>query len=213
MTPNELFNANQKLVYHCYHTYIQDKCPPSIYDDIIQEGFLGLWQASIRFDETRGFQFSTFAVSNIVGRMKRFLREQNSTIRILRRDWENGETDKYVITSLDACLSDDNENNLESIISGQPDDYEGLTEELIDSFIKHERRRRYQYSNVKSDIIERDLAILEEYLYGATFFEPPSQEVMAKKYGTSQSSVSKIIRKGRQLFKEFIQPIDKDRTS
>ena len=213
MTPNELFNANKKLVYHCYHTYIRNRCSPSIYDDIIQEGFLGLWQASISFDETRGFQFSTFAVSKIVGRMKRFLREQNSTIRILRRDWEKGDTDKYLTCSLDACLSDDNENNLESILSGQPDGYEGLTKELIDSFIEHERRRRYQYSNVKSDIIERDLTILEEYFYGATFFEPPRQEVMAKKYGTSQSSVSKIIRKGRQLFKEFIQSIDKDRTS
>ena len=213
MTPNELFNANQKLVYYCFHTYIRNQCPPSIYDDIIQEGFLGLWQASIRFDETRGFQFSTFAASNIVGRMKRFLREQNSTIRILRRDWEKGDTDKYVTTSLDACLSDDNENNLESIIPAPPDNYEGLTEELIDSFIKHERHRRYQCLNAKSDIIERDLAILEEYLYGATFFEPPGQEVMAKKYGASQPSVSKIIRKGRQRFKEFIQSIDKDRTS
>lgn len=213
MTPNELFNANQKLVYYCFHTYIRNQCPPSIYDDIIQEGFLGLWQASIRFDETRGFQFSTFAASNIVGRMKRFLREQNSTIRILRRDWENGDTDKYVTTSLDACLSDDNENNLESIIPAPPDNYEGLTEELIDSFIKHERRRRYQCLNAKADIIERDLAILEEYLYGATFFELPGQEFMAKKYGASQSSVSKIIRKGRQRFKEFIQSIDKDRTS
>lgn len=213
MTPNELFNANQKLVYHCFHTYIRNQCPPSIYNDIIQEGFLGLWQASIRFDETRGFQFSTFAVSNIVGRMKRFLREQNSTIRILRSDWETGDTNKYVTCSLDACLSEDNENNLESIIPARPDDYEGLTEDLIDSFIEHERRRRYQCPNAKSDIIERDLAILKEYLYGVTFFEPPGQEVMAKKYGTSQSSVSKIIRKGRQRFKEFIQSIDKDRTS
>lgn len=213
MTPNELFNANQKLVYYCYHKYIKKQCPPGIYDDIIQEGFLGLWQASIRFDETLGFQFSTFAASNIVGRMKRFLREQNSTIRILRNDWENGETDKYVTTSLDAYLSDDNKNNLESIIPGQPDDYEELTEELIDSFIEHERRRRYQSSDAQSDIIERDLAILEEYLYGATFFEQPRQEFMSKKYGVSQSSISKIIKKGRQLFQEFIQSIDKDRTS
>lgn len=213
MTPNELFNANQKLVYHCFHAYIRNQCPPSIYDDIIQEGFLGLWQASIRFDETRGFQFSTFAVSNIVGRMKRFLREQNSTIRILRRDWENGETDKYVTTSLDACLSDDNEDNLESILPAKPDDYEELTEELIDSFIEHERHRRYQCLNAKADIIERDLAVLEEYLYGVTFFEQPSQEVMSKKYEVSQSSVSKIIRKGRERFREFILSIDKDRTS
>lgn len=213
MTPNELFNANQKLVYYCYHKYIKKQYPPGIYDDIIQEGFLGLWQASIRFDETLGFQFSTFAASNIVGRMKRFLREQNSTIRILRNDWENGETDKYVTTSLDARLSDDNENNLESIIPGQPDDYEELTGELIDSFIEHERRRRYRYSNAQSDIIERDLAIVEEYLYGATFFEQPSQEFMSKKYGVSQSSISKIIKKGKQQFKEFIQSIDKDRTS
>lgn len=213
MTPNELFNANQKLVYYCYHKYIEKQCPPGIHDDIIQEGFLGLWQASVRFDETLGFQFSTFAVSNIVGRMKRFLREQNSTIRILRRDWENGDTDKYMTCSLDVCLSEDNENNLQSIIPARPDDYEGLTEELIDSFIEHERRRRYQCPNAKSDIIERDLAILEEYFYGVTFFEQPRQEVIAKKYGVNQVLVSRTIRKGKQQFKEFIQPIDKDRTS
>lgn len=213
MTPNELFNANQKLVYYCYHKYIEKQCPPGIYDDIIQEGFLGLWQASVRFDETLGFQFSTFAVSNIINRMKRFLREQNSTIRILRSDWENGDTDKYMTCSLDVCLSEDNENNLQSIIPARPDDYEGLTEDLIDSFIEHERRRRYQCPNAKSDIIERDLAILEEYLYGVTFFEQPSQEFMSKKYGVSQSSISKIIKTGKQRFKEFIQSIDKDRTS
>lgn len=203
MTPNELFNANQKLVYYCYHKYIEKQCPPGIHDDIIQEGFLGLWQASVRFDETLGFQFSTFAVSNIVGRMKRFLREQNSTIRILRSDWENNDTDKYVTCSLDACLSEDNKHNLESIIPARPDDYDGLTEDLIDSFIEHERRRR-SCSDAQSDIIERDLAILEEYLYGATFFEQPNQEFMSKKYGVSQSSISKIIKKGRQLFQEFI---------
>lgn len=213
MTPNELFNANQKLVYYCYHKYIEKQCLPGIHDDIIQEGFLGLWQASIRFDETRGFQFSTFAASNIVGRMKRFLREQNSTIRISRSDWENGDTDKYVTCSLDVCLSEDNENNLQSIIPARPDDYEGLTEELIESFIEHERCRRYQCPNARSEIIERDLAILEEYLYGVAFFEPPRQESIAKKYGVNQVLVSRTIRKGKQQFKEFIQPIDTSRTS
>jgi DNA-directed RNA polymerase specialized sigma subunit len=115
--------------------------------------------------------------------------------------------------SLDVCLSEDNENNLQSIIPARPDDYEGLTEDLIDSFIEHERRRRYQCPNAKSDIIERDLAILEEYLYGVTFFEQPRQESIAKKYGVNQVLVSRTIRKGKKQFKEFIQPIDTSRTS
>lgn len=213
MTPNELFTANQRLVYHCYQTQIRNHCLPGITDDVLQEGFLGLWQACMRFDASKGFQFTTFAVPYIVGMMKRFIREQNSTIRISRPDWENGDTEKYATLSLESCISDENDGNLEEIIPGRPDDYEGITEDLIDSFIEHERARRYANQLSKPDSIERDLAILEEYLYGVTFFEYPGQAAMAQKYHISQASVSRAITKGRKRFREFILSIDKGRTS
>lgn len=77
---------------------------------------MGLCQASVRFDELLGFQFLTFVISAVIIRMKRFLREQNSTIRILRNDWNKRVAGKYLTFLLDGHVSDDNEANLESII-------------------------------------------------------------------------------------------------
>ena len=213
MTPNELFTANQQLVYYCYHTQIRNHCPPDIFDDVIQEGFLGLWQACMRFDESKGFQFPTFAVPYVVGKMRHYIREQNSTIRISRTDWDSGDIDKYATLSLEMCISDDNDGNLGDLIPGCPDEYEGITEDLIDSFIEHERARRYKSQKAQPDAIERDLAVLEEYLYGKTFFEYPGQEALAQKYQINQASVSRAIKKGRQRFREFMQTIDNGRTS
>ena len=52
-------------------------------DDLFQIGAVGLMKAAERFDEGRGYTFSTYAVPMIIGEIRRYLRDNNS-IRVSR---------------------------------------------------------------------------------------------------------------------------------
>lgn len=54
------------------------------YDDIFQNGCLGLVKAVDSFDENRGVRFSTYAVPFILGEIKRLFRE-NNYVKVGRR--------------------------------------------------------------------------------------------------------------------------------
>ncbi len=53
------------------------------YDDLFQSGCVGLIKAVDRFDESRGFAFSTYAVPVIMGEIKRIFRE-GGTVKVSR---------------------------------------------------------------------------------------------------------------------------------
>ena len=44
-------------------------------EDLFQIGAVGLTKAAQRFDESKGFAFSTYAVPLIIGEIQRFLRD------------------------------------------------------------------------------------------------------------------------------------------
>jgi RNA polymerase sigma-B factor len=55
------------------------------YDDLHQVGCIGLINAIDRFDPERGEDLTAFAVPNIVGEIKRYLRDRNTGVRLPRR--------------------------------------------------------------------------------------------------------------------------------
>lgn len=69
-------------------------------DDIFQIGAVGLTKAAERFDESKGYTFSTYAVPMIIGEIQRFLRDDGMIhisrkiqddarkIAIIREKWE-----------------------------------------------------------------------------------------------------------------------------
>jgi RNA polymerase sigma-B factor len=54
------------------------------YDDLFQAGCIGLINAIDRFDLTRGGELAAFAVPNIVGEIKRHLRDRTTSVRMPR---------------------------------------------------------------------------------------------------------------------------------
>lgn len=193
MTPVQRFNDNIKLVHYCMKK-ISYSAPYQ--EDIRQEGMLALWRVSQSFDESRGCSFATYAVPWILGSMRRFLRENCSTIRIPRSMWDKGES--ISVGSLDALIDDEKSDTVtfEHFIPGEPDFYPELFEDQIEDFL----------TTVTND---QHRNIYEEFVYGAVYGDAPTQKELAEKYGYSQAQVSRLIKKFRKEFRNFLNRIDK----
>lgn len=63
-------------------------CGSAEREDLEQIARFALWQAARRFDPRRGARFPTFAVPTIMGSLRRFLRDQQSSFRVRRSWWE-----------------------------------------------------------------------------------------------------------------------------
>lgn len=55
------------------------------YDDLYQVGCIGLINAIDRFDPSRGDELAAFAVPNVAGEIRRYLRDRTDTVRLPRR--------------------------------------------------------------------------------------------------------------------------------
>lgn len=79
-TENELVVNNLGLVHACANKF---RGRGVEYEDLFQAGCLGLVKASRKFDESRGFAFSTYAVYVILGEIKRIFRD-GGTVKVGR---------------------------------------------------------------------------------------------------------------------------------
>lgn len=69
---NTLIEDNVRLVHSCCKRFAGRGIE---YEDIFQVGCIGLVKAADGFDESRGLCFSTYAVPNIIGEIKRMFRD------------------------------------------------------------------------------------------------------------------------------------------
>ncbi len=77
----ELINGNLKLVLSILKKYTNRT---DNMDDLFQVGCIGLIKAIDNFDLKHEVKFSTYAVPMILGEIKRYIRDNNSSIRISR---------------------------------------------------------------------------------------------------------------------------------
>ncbi len=80
MTREQQICDNIGLVHSCAKRF---KDRGMEYDDLFQAGCLGLTKAVDGFDESRGLQFSTYAVPVILGEIRRLFRE-GGTVKVSR---------------------------------------------------------------------------------------------------------------------------------
>jgi RNA polymerase sigma factor (sigma-70 family) len=89
-TPNHLASANQEIASRIARQMYRPGCGAEL-DDLTSEAYVGLVQASQRFDPDRGVPFSAYAIISIRGRILGFLRKQwreqskRERLRILSR--------------------------------------------------------------------------------------------------------------------------------
>ena len=75
MDRNELIEQNLRLVHACAHRFEGKGIE---YDDLYSAGCVGLIKAADRFDRSKGFRFSTYAVHVILGEIKQLFRSGGS---------------------------------------------------------------------------------------------------------------------------------------
>lgn len=80
---NQLVQMNIGLVRREAHHWLNQS--NENYDDLMQVGSLGLIRAIERFDISKGYAFSSFAIPYIRGEIQHYLRDKGSSMRIPRR--------------------------------------------------------------------------------------------------------------------------------
>jgi len=79
-TPEELVESCMTLVHHLARQYASQNSRISL-EDLVSEGYVGLVQASQKFEEDRGVKFSTFATTRIRGAMMDSMRRDRPLSR------------------------------------------------------------------------------------------------------------------------------------
>lgn len=75
---NKLFEENQRLVTYVLMPIVEP-WPTHVrsfhFEDMMQSARLGLWKACMRFDESKGYEFATFAVPVIRNEIYMYIRK------------------------------------------------------------------------------------------------------------------------------------------
>ena len=167
------------------------------YEDLYQQGCLGLVKAARLFDESKGFEFSTFAHHKVWGTIKTYLRD-TQPIKMPRENQKASETCK-VVCSLDALSTgaEGDERALADMI-GYIDhnfeyiDFRDIVTSAVDTIsngFKHDCSR----------------AVAREYLNSFIFRGVKlNQTALAEKYHTSQITISRVTLKARNRLKAIL---------
>lgn len=181
---------------------------------MLQLAYLGLWEACLKFDESKGFKFTSYAVPTIKGRILNSLRDSEvlktprwyKDIRsaLIKYGFELPLTDQEV----DILLSEgkfSREQIIEyadidiiSLDSTLKEDSEITYEEIIpdkDIFRNEldEDEIEYIIDSVVSYIKPKYRDLVEEWIYSVLADQSVSQRTLAIKYNISRTRVSKIL--------------------
>ena len=192
------------------------------FEDIVQIGSVGLIKASKKFNSEIGTKFSTYAVSLIIGEIKRFFRD-DGIIKIPRKTKETAIKVKFAIDAL--YKKNGIEPRLDEICEYTGFDKEIVVEALeasvpVESIYSETKNETYildtLYVNDQQDIKIEDEMFLKDaieklderlkQIVKLRFFKQKTQSEIADMMGVSQVQISRLEKKAillmRQMFKD-----------
>ena len=198
------------------------------YDDLVQVASLGLLKAVERFDPSRGFAFTSFAVPTIVGELKRYFRDTSWALHVdrgaqerarritdARREVSTRHGRSPTVPELAEYLECSEEEVLDGLKTAEahdtvsldaPRSAEGETDRRLDTL--GDEDGRLQLIDDQATVFaaaqhlpERDRRIL--YL---RFGEDLTQAEIAALVGVSQMQVSRLLRKSVRRLQELTEP-------
>ena len=147
---DKMIYNNIGLVPFTYNKYFRRSCDPTLMEDLIQIGHLGLIKAVDKFDESRNVKFSVFAINIIKQCMIRGV--NNLSYALGTRNKRNGELGES--NALPFSHFDTYDKTGETVNIIETNYYEDEDIKLDDMVIK-------TYIEYKNSLSELDLAILE----------------------------------------------------
>lgn len=186
-------------------------------DDLTQVAMVGLLKAIERFDPTRGFAFSSYAMPTMLGELKRYFRDSAWAVHVPRGVKERAvelarTTDELAsqlgrspsLTELAEALGASEEQTLEAIeayhgrhaapLDPGPDDDEATTlspGQLLGA--EDERLEQAEYLSVIAAGVET-LSESDRLILFLRFGRDLTQSEIAARIGTSQMQVSRLLR-------------------
>lgn len=128
----KMFKENSKLVYFCYNKLKRSTQWQIFKDEVIGEGFLGLYKGCATFDENKGYNLSTYLSVCIYNQMKMFFRK-------LKKEPE------YI--SLESAFAEDDEGNTlnySGIINNSNNAESFDIKEYVDLYFKYNKPTKKQ---------------------------------------------------------------------
>jgi RNA polymerase sigma-B factor len=196
------------------------------YEDLVQVASLGLVKAVERFDPTRGFAFTSFAVPTIVGELKRYFRDSGWALHVDRSAQERARkiTDAQhqitartgrspTINELAQFLEMSEEEVLDGLQTAEAydaisldaplkNDEDGTTTRL-DAIGGEDERLGLVDEQATIFAAARHLTKRERQILFLRFGEDLTQTEIAERVGVSQMQVSRLLRRSVQRLREL----------
>lgn len=204
---------NIRLVGYTLNKYFSIYRNTSKWDDLYQEGCVGLIKANKDFDSSLGYAFSTYAISKIYSQIKQYLRSTVSILKIPRSDFE-------AIQKINAVLFKYGEVDIE-IIAQKTNLKVDKINALIDQVIlpvgslefETGRDNNCLLSNIVADsrddykeILEKDhinwllkyLTETERKVVIMYYIDDMNQQEIAKALNTNQTQISRYLTRAKK---------------
>lgn len=209
----QLINENVGLVWSIVRRYMGRGQET---EDLFQIGVIGLMKAVDKFDLSYEVMFSTYAVPMISGEIKRYLRDNNSLIKMSRSMKENGWKIKQAkerlayelgrdatveelaaateLSTEDVVTALEANSEIESIYKTV---YQGDGNEiyLVDRIREEKNETELLLNRMTVETLLDSLTESERLLIISRYFEDKTQTETAKLLGISQVQVSRLEKK------------------